>query len=116
LEFTASSSLEGTTWLLSRLPGAPKPDSTVTLRLDGGRVSGEGPCGGYSATYATDGVFLSFGDAEGSDDAECGQAQTEKALLAALQSTVVLDRTRPEVRFLDARGKVLARFEDPGRP
>lgn len=116
LEFSSASPLEGTTWLLSRLPEAPPSDSTVTLRLEDGRASGQGPCGSYSAGYASDGVFLSFSDIAGSGDEECGLSRTERAVLAALRSTVILDRTKPELRLLDARGQVLARFRAASRP
>jgi heat shock protein HslJ len=116
LELSSASPLEGTTWLQSRLPEAPAPDSTMTLRLDAGRATGQGPCGSYSGSYASDGVFLTFADIVGSDDEECGMSRTEKALLAALRSTVMVDRARPELRLLDAAGRVLARFKDASRP
>jgi heat shock protein HslJ len=88
----------------------------MTLRLDAGRATGQGPCGSYSGSYASDGVFLTFADIVGSDDEECGMSRTEKALLAALRSTVMVDRARPELRLLDAAGRVLARFKDASRP
>jgi heat shock protein HslJ len=116
LELVSSTPLEGSTWLLSHLPDSPSLASTVTLRLAGGQATGEGPCGAYSATYATNGVFLTFRDVEPAGGVECGQAQAENALLAALRSTVLLDRSQPQMRFLDARGEVVARFKNPGGP
>ena len=37
-------------------------DQPVTLRLVGGTVSGEGPCGSYTGTYASDGRFITLRD------------------------------------------------------
>jgi len=116
LELVSSTPLEGSTWLLSQLPDAPESASTVTLRLADGQASGEGPCGAYTATYVTDGAFLTFRDVERALGGDCGQAQAENALLAALRSTVLLDRRQSQMRFLDARGKVVARFKNPGGP
>ncbi len=65
LELVTTTPLEGSTWLLGSIPGKPRPKTPVTLRLEGGVVSGEGPCGAYTGTYRTDGLFVSIRELRG---------------------------------------------------
>ena len=116
LEFVTSMPLEGSTWQLTRLSGTAASDEPITLRLGEGAVTGQGPCGPYSADYATDGRFISFASLEGAGTDACERLASEKALLSALRRTVLLDRDQPQLRLLDARGKILARFKQPGGP
>lgn len=116
LELVSTSPLEGSTWLLAKFPVAGEPTENVALWLDDGRVSGEGPCGSISATYATDGYFLTFSDVAGEADKECPAATAERALLAAMRTVVRLDRDQPQLRMLDAFGAVVLRFKAPSGP
>ena len=111
LELVSSQPLEGSTWLLARIPGTEPPSEALTLRLDEGTATGEGPCGTYSAAYATDGYFITFTDLAGAGDEDCAALEAEKDLLAALRTTAMLDRDSKQLRLLDARGKVSARFK-----
>lgn len=107
LEYVASVPLEGTTWQLERAPGAPQP---VTLRLVDGVVSGEGPCGAYRGAYASDGRFITFRGLSAAGGESCPQRKAGRAFLARLASSTLIERARPGLRLLDARGRVLARF------
>lgn len=115
LEYRAVPALEGSTWL--RAPDAA--GDPVTLRLEAGEATGEGPCGAYRADYATDGVFITFTNVRGTGDDTCAATRAERKLLRALRSAVTLDReparntSRPRLTLRDARGAALARFEYP---
>ena len=116
LEFVTSVPLEGSTWQLTRLSDADVSGEPITMRLDQGVVTGQGPCGSYSADYVTDGRFITFASPQGAGDDVCERVSSEMALLSALRRAVLLDRDQPQLRMLDARGKVLARFRQPGAP
>lgn len=116
LELASSAPLEGSTWILARVAGRPAPDDTVTLRLDDGILGGEGPCGPYEGRYATDGRFITFSELGGAGDADCPERRLEGAMLSALRNAVVIDRTRSQLRFVDAAGQVRAAFTRPGGP
>ena len=47
-------------WLLC--PAARGSEDTVTLRLEGGTLVGEGPCGPFAGRYVAEGVFLTLDD------------------------------------------------------
>jgi heat shock protein HslJ len=54
-----TSSLEGSAWILSALPGKTLPlEKTVTLRFEGGKASGSDGCNRYSAPYTSTGRSL----------------------------------------------------------
>lgn len=116
LEYVSTIPLEGTTWVLARLRGSPAGTEPVTLWLEDGLVSGEGPCGPYRGSYATDGVFISFGQLVGPESATCAERARQADLLKALRNAVVLDRPNGRLRLLDIAGRTLARFASPGGP
>jgi heat shock protein HslJ len=116
LSFVTSTPLEGSTWLLGSIPGKPRPKSPVTLHLEDGLVSGEGPCGPYTGTYATDGLFVAIGDLQGAGDADCPRRERQRELFSALERAVLLERDRPVLDMLDAQGDLVARFKRPGAP
>jgi len=116
LEFVSSRPVQGSTWLLDRIPGSKRPSDAVTLRMSGGLASGEGPCGAYSASYVSDGRFITFSALEGAGDDACETPGLEKALLSALRRTVGFEREEAQLQMLDARGSVTARFESPAGP
>jgi heat shock protein HslJ len=116
LEFVNSRPVQGSTWLLDRIPGSKRPTDAVTLRMSEGLASGEGPCGAYSAAYVSDGRFITFSALGGAEDDACDTPGLERALLSALRSTVRLEREEAQLLMLDARGSVTARFESPAGP
>jgi heat shock protein HslJ len=117
LEYLAVPALEGSTWERAARAGS-EPGDPVTLRLESGTASGEGPCGAYVADYVTDGLFITFSDVRGADDGPCEAVEEERRLFKALRSTVSLGRDqkrpgRPRLTLRDARGEALVRFEYP---
>lgn len=116
LELASARPLEGTTWQLVRVPGSERTAGPVVMRLKDERMRGEGPCGPIEAAYVSDGLFITFDDVRGSGDEACADLAAEKKLLAALRSTVVLDRERPQLRLRDAGGRVVARFRSASAP
>jgi heat shock protein HslJ len=114
LEFAASTPLEGTTWLLDAIPGSRGSEGTVTLRLDGGTLSGEGPCGPFAGRYVAEGVFLTVADISAPDVSACTRKAEQRALLDALRATVLVERQDPGLRLLGARGQLLAAFSPAG--
>lgn len=116
LEFVASAPLEGSTWLLAAIPGRPNADTPVTLRLEAGLVTGEGPCSPYTGRYASDGVFIRFHELSGAGVDDCAEKKRQREFLAALGRAVLLDRNQPQLGLLDARGEAVARFKRPTGP
>lgn len=56
-----TSSLEGTAWVLSALPGQTlPPEKLVTLRFEAGKASGSDGCNRYSAPYTSTGQSLAI--------------------------------------------------------
>jgi heat shock protein HslJ len=109
LEYRALAALEGTTWLL-----APGRDEIVTIRLEDGVASGYGPCGPYSAAYATDGLFITFSRVADAGDGSCASSAEERRLLGALREAAIVDRhavanaARSRLVLRDARGQRVA--------
>jgi heat shock protein HslJ len=116
LELMTATPFEGSTWLLGSIPGKPRPKGPVTLRLDAGVVSGEGPCGAYTGTYRTDGIFVSIRDLRGPAEEGCPRRERQRELFSALERAVLLERDRPVLGMLDAQGQLVARFKRPGAP
>jgi heat shock protein HslJ len=116
LELVTSTPLEGSTWLLGSIPGKPRPKTPVTLRLDGGVVNGEGPCGAYTGTYRTDGLFVAIRGLRASAEADCPRRERQRELFSALERATLLERDQPVLDMLDAKGQVVARFKRPGAP
>ena len=117
LEFLSQTPLEGTTWWLQRTSteGGTR-DQRITLRLEDGVASGEGPCGPYSASYVTDGVFITFRDTRGARDAECSELRTEQALIAGLRRSVSIERGRGQLSLRDASDSDTLSFGRPFAP
>jgi heat shock protein HslJ len=115
LDFTNSHPLEDNTWLLARLPDGSAARGEVTLRLDDGIVSGEGPCGSYSGRYETNGVLIRIGGLASVDGA-CPDVEAARRYLSALRRTRFADLTQPTLRLRDRFGATTVRFRGPGRP
>jgi heat shock protein HslJ len=116
LDLVTATPFEGSTWLLGSIPGKPRPKTPVTLRLDGGVVSGEGPCGAYTGTYRTDGLFVSIRELRATAEADCPRRERQRELFSALERATLLERDRPVLGMLDAKGQVVVRFKRPGAP
>ncbi len=116
LEFVSQAPLERSTWLMQWNDQGLRSDARVTLRLEDGKASGEGPCGPYTASYATDGVFVTFRDLQGAGDETCSELKVEGALLGGLRRAVTLERTTDQLRLLDARAVRTLTFSRPFGP
>jgi heat shock protein HslJ len=116
LEFVSRTPLEGSTWIVDGSIGGTRTDTRVTLRLEDGAATGEGPCGAFSASYATDGVFITFRDVQGARDGDCPESRAEKALLDALRGAVTVARTSDRLDLVDARAERVLRFGRPFAP
>jgi heat shock protein HslJ len=116
LEYVARLPLETTTWQLTRSPGLPPPRDPVTLRLEDGAVTGEGPCGSYTGAYATDGRFITLAGLGRPDDRPCRRVDRERAFFGALERAVLLERAEAGLRLLDVRGRDVARFRSAAAP
>lgn len=117
LEFVSQTPLEGTTWWLSdtAAEGGTR-NERITLRLEDGNASGEGPCGPFSATYLTDGYFITFTDAQGARDGDCTELRTEQALISGLRRSVRIERGLGTLEFADALGMRQLSFDRPFAP
>jgi heat shock protein HslJ len=94
--------LAGSTWRLVAIDGAvPAPGPDVTLRFEGDRVSGQGPCNGFGAALAIDAQpgRIAFGDLVSTKRACVDQAR------GALENSW----------FEALRLVTTAAFEDPAR-
>ena len=117
LELVSQTPLEGTTWWLSRTAAeGGTRDERITLRLEDGVASGEGPCGPYTATYITDGAFITFTDATGSRDDSCSKRRSEQALISGLRRSVTIERGLDRLAFTDALGLSQLEFGRPFAP
>jgi heat shock protein HslJ len=115
LELVTATPLEGSTWLLAGIPRLPSGRGTVTMRLEGGVVAGEGPCGPYEGAYETDGRVIRLSGLRGPGE-ECPDLPRQRRLLLALERAVIVDRDQPQLRLLDAFGRLVARFRHPPGP
>lgn len=116
LIFASQRPLEGTTWLLQTDLGREGRSDAVTLWLEDGAARGEGPCGSYSASYLSDGPFITFTHAAGADAASCRDGKSERELLAGLRAAVQVERAPSGVRLIDASGRVVLRFSGVSGP
>jgi hypothetical protein len=117
LEFVSETPLEGTTWWLSRTAAeGGTRDERVTLRLEDGIASGQGPCGPFGANYVSDGHFITFSDARGARDETCSELRSEQALISGLRRAVRVERGRDRLEFVDAAGAPQLAFGRPFAP
>lgn len=117
LEFASQTPLEGTTWWLERTAAdAGTRNQRITLRLEDGIASGDGPCGPVSASYVSDGAFITFMDARGTGGGDCAELRTEQAFISGLRRAVSVERGRDRLEFADADGTVQLTFGRPFGP
>lgn len=117
LELVSQTPLEGTTWWLGRTAAeGGTRDERITLRLENGVASGEGPCGPYTASYVTDGAFITFTDVVGSRDDSCSERRSEQALISGLRRSVTIERGLDRLAFADALGLSQLEFGRPFAP
>jgi len=116
LELVSQTPLEGTTWLVDVRLQRADPNLRPSLRMADGAASGEGPCGPYSASYVTDGWFVTYRNVQGARDAECVELKAEKILLDGLRDAVRIDREQNTVTLRDVSGAKTLRFKAPSAP
>lgn len=106
--------LEERTWVVRELDGtAPIAGITLTARFEGGAVSGDAGCNGYSGGYAVDGGAIEMGPfaATLAICAEpAGVMEQEAAFLIALESADTYAQSGNEL-VLSAAGTDVVRFE-----
>ena len=117
LEFVSQTPVEGTTWWLERTAAdGSTGGQRITLRLEDGLATGDGPCGPFAADYVTDGAFITFTGARGARDEDCSELRTEQALISGLRRSVVIERGADRLAFLDASGGETLAFARPLGP
>lgn len=111
---SAAPSLDGTAWILSSLPGRTLVGrQPITLRFEGGRVTGSDGCNRYSGPFTTTGGALSITKAAASTMMACEppevmeQAHEYTAALAGAKGYRVVDG---QLLLLGEGGKTLATF------
>lgn len=116
---SAGAPLEGTSWTLVELNGAPVPAGprtpTLTFGRDDGRASGTAGCNQFSAGYTRSGSSLRF-SAPVSTRMACveeGVMRREADYLNALQATEQY-QVSGSTLILSGGGRTLARFQVGG--
>lgn len=107
------SSLDGTAWVLARLPGQTLlAEARPTAAFEGGRVQGTDGCNRYTAPYAASGGTLQVGARGASTMMACAPAvmQQADAFMGALTRASRYRITGSELELAAADGTVLATF------
>lgn len=108
---TQSTSLDGSAWVLTSLPGhAMVPDAIPTARFENGRVAGSDGCNRYSMPYSAKGSAIQIGPTGHSTMMACPEstmAQAE-AFTSALISARSFRRSDGTLELLNANGAVAA--------
>lgn len=83
--------LEGTSWKLTRLSSIsgelPKTAREVTMRLDSGRVSGNGGCNRYFGSYSLNGSSVKFNGVASTKMFCQGAMEVEDGLMQTINNT-----------------------------
>ena len=114
MKMTAGSpSLEGTSWVLSSLPGRPPAGGQpATLQFQGGRASGSDGCNRYTGAYSVKGASIELPVRAAATLMACPenlQKQAE-AFMRALGMTKSYRLTERWLELLDADGAITATF------
>lgn len=84
-------SLEGNSWKLTRLSNLsgelPKTAKEVTMRLDSGRVSGNGGCNRYFGSYSLNGSSVKFNGVASTKMFCQGAMEVEDGLMQTINNT-----------------------------
>jgi heat shock protein HslJ len=113
-----STSLDGTAWLLTGLPGHTLvPDSSVTLQFSEGRLSGSDGCNRYSGSYSVRNSVLTVGPNLASTQMACepGIDAQARAYVAALTGAKSFRIDGERLELLAADGKASATFASQSR-
>lgn len=86
------------TWRLVSLNGA-LPESAVTLRIDGARIEGRGPCNRYFAPVQAGGAGLFRPGPVGATKMACDGLAEEARYFDALSRVTRIDRTGVQMRL-----------------
>ena len=111
------SEILGTYWKLTRLGeqpvsvGGDQREPHLVLHSEDGRVSGFGGCNQLMGSYAIEGSSIRFSKMASTMMACAKGADTEQALLTALEKAVSFATTAHHLELFDGGGEILARFE-----
>ena len=106
-----ASSLDGTAWVLTGLPGRTLvPNSSVTLQFEGGRLAGSDGCNRFSGPYSAQKSALDVSGQLASTQMACPADVTEqaRAYVAALTGARSYRITGDRLELLAADGSALA--------
>ncbi|MBW6473239.1 MAG: META domain-containing protein [Anaerolineaceae bacterium] len=110
----ASTSLEGTSWILVELYGQPTlSDTTITLNLNGDTLTGNDGCNHYGGSYTSKGDSFSIGEDLMGTLMACEEAIMTQAsdYTSALLKASKFNITDNRLHLLDQNGNSLAIFE-----
>ena len=105
--------LNGTSWVLSSLPGhSLHGDVVATARFEDGRVSGTDGCNRYTAPYTATGAMLQVGPRGASTQMACPPAVMKQAevFMGALARASTHRMVDGQLQLLAADGTVVATF------
>jgi len=105
--------LDGTAWVLARLPGQPlAPDAKPTARFAGGRVQGSDGCNRFTAPYTASGGTLQVGARGASTMMACAPEvmKQAEAFTTALTRAARYRVAGSTLELVAADGTVLAAF------
>lgn len=103
--------LEGTTWVLSELPGYElRPEVATSLRFEQGRAVGTDGCNRYTVPYTTKGAQLAFPGKAASTQMACIPLAMQQGsrYMSALQSARSYRIEGSRLHLLSANGATLA--------
>jgi len=104
-------SLDGTSWVLADLPGAPlAADAPATVRFDDGRAAGSDGCNRFTVGYTTQGSAIDFPQRAASTQMACPPPIMKQAdaFMAALTGARSYRIAEGRLQLLAADGSVRA--------
>ncbi|PKO08333.1 MAG: hypothetical protein CVU40_16255 [Chloroflexi bacterium HGW-Chloroflexi-2] len=110
----ASTSLEGTSWILVELNGKPAlSETTITLNLNGDTLTGNDGCNHYGGSYTSKGDSFSIGEDLMGTLMACEETiMTQSSdYTSALRKASKYNITDTRLHLLDENGNTLAIFE-----
>jgi len=110
----ASTSLEGTSWILVELNGKPAlSETTITLNLNGDTLTGNDGCNHYGGSYTSKGDSFSIGEDLMGTLMACEETiMTQSSdYTSALRKASKFSITDDRLHLLDENGNSLAIFE-----
>ena len=110
----ASTSLEGTSWILVELFGQPTlSDTTITLNINGDSITGNDGCNHYGGSYTSKGDSFSVGEDLMGTLMACEETIMTQAsdYTSALRKASKFSITDNRLHLLDENGNTIAIFE-----